>query len=374
MLKKILAFLFLALIVGTSLYLVHSKEQAATAEESVVSSTNLHEAMYYRQRAGGIVRCELCPNFCSLSDGQIGICRARKNVGGKLYSLVYGKLAAVHVDPIEKKPFFHVLPGSQAFSIATPGCNMRCLFCQNWEISQAFPWEAQTQEASPEQVVEAALRSGAESIAFTYTEPTIYYEYMLDIAKLARASGLKTVVVSAGYINPEPLRALLPHIDAYKVDLKAFTQEFYNELTGGQLDSILETLKIIREEGVWLEIVTLLVPGQNDSPEEIRKLARWIMENLGPDVPIHFSRFHPQHKLRNLPPTPIETIIRARNIAMEEGLNFVYTGNVPYPPGETTFCPGSEEVAIQRRGHFLLKNNLRNGKCPDGETVPGVWK
>ena len=374
MLKKAMAFLFFALVVGGSLFLVYSRERKVAAESSFTASTNLHPALYFEKRDGGIVRCVLCPNFCSLSDGQIGICRVRKNVGGRLYSLVYGKIAAAHVDPIEKKPFFHVLPGSKSFSIATPGCNMRCLFCQNWEIAQAFPWEVQTSDVTPEQVVDAALASGSRSIAFTYSEPTIFYEYMLDIARLAKKKGVKIVVVSNGYINPEPLKELLPYVDAYKVDLKAFNDRFYDDLTGGDRESVLRTLKIIRESGVWLEIVTLLVPGQNDSEEEVRKLARWVKSNLGPDVPLHFSRFHPQHKLRTLPPTPVQTVIRAREIAVEEGLRYVYTGNVRHPQGESTYCPETGEIAIERQGYFVVRNNLKNGVLPSGCRVPGVWE
>jgi pyruvate formate lyase activating enzyme len=373
MIKKTLALLFLVLTVGTAVLVVYSREKSVVAETSHMGTNALHEAMYYETR-GDIVNCLLCPNACKLSDGQIGICRARKNVGGKLYSLVYGKIASMHVDPIEKKPFFHVLPGSQAFSIATPGCNMRCLFCQNWEISQAFPWEVQTQDATPEQIVDAAVRSGCPSIAFTYTEPVIYYEYVLDVAKLAKARGLKTVIVSNGYINQEPLKALLKYIDAYKVDFKAFNDQFYKELTGGDVKPVLESMKTIRQYGVWLEIVNLLVPGKNDSEKEIRDMAHWIHQNLGDEVPLHFSRFHPQHKLLNLPPTPVETVIRARQIAMEEGLKFVYTGNVPYPEGECTYSPKSGQVAIQRQSYFVVKNNLKNGMTPDGEKIPGVWE
>lgn len=374
MIRKFLAFIFLVLVVGSAVFLIVARERTVAVETAGGGGTNEHRAMWYDKLAGGLVHCRLCPNDCRLSEGQIGICRARKNIGGELYSMVYGKIASVHVDPIEKKPFFHVLPGSTAFSIATPGCNMRCLFCQNWEISQAFPWDIRTSAATPEEVVDTALKSGAPSIAFTYTEPTIFYEYMIDIAKLAKQKGLKTVVISNGYINPEPLRALLPFIDAYKVDFKAFNPKFYKELTGGSLDPVLNTMKLIQKEGVWLEIVTLLVPGHNDSEEEIRGLARWIKDNLGPDVPLHFSRFHPQHKMLDLPPTPVETVIRARQIAMEEGLHFVYTGNVAYEPGETTYCPGSREPAIERRGQFVVKNNMKNGKGPDGQAIPGIWE
>ncbi|MFH0952940.1 MAG: AmmeMemoRadiSam system radical SAM enzyme [Verrucomicrobiota bacterium] len=374
MIKKILALLFLVLVVGTAALLVYSREKTASAEAASLPAGGPHRALYYEKLADGMVHCLLCPNSCRLSDGQFGICRARKNIGGELYSLSYGHIAAAHIDPIEKKPFFHVLPGTLAFSIATPGCNMRCLFCQNWEISQAFPWEVQTQAMTPEQVVDAALRSGAKSIAFTYTEPIIFYEYMLDIAKLAQPRGLKTVVVSAGYINQEPLKELLKYIDAYKVDFKAFNPGFYKELTGGSLEPVLETMKTIHQRGVWLEVVNLLIPGKNDSEEEIRSLAQWVKQNLGTDVPLHFSRFHPMHKLLNLPPTPVEKVIRARQIALEEGLKYVYTGNVPYPEGESTYSPKSGGVVIQRQGYFVVKNDLRNGVAPDGEKIPGVWE
>jgi pyruvate formate lyase activating enzyme len=374
MIRKLLALLFLVAVVGASVFLVYTREQTAAVETASISTNGLHRALWYEKRVGDIVECKLCPNACKLSDGQVGLCRARKNIGGELYSLVYGKIASAHVDPIEKKPFFHVLPGTMAFSIATPGCNMRCLFCQNWEISQAFPWGIQTTDRTPEEIVEAAVRSGSRSIAFTYSEPTIFYEYMLDVAKLARARGLKVVVVSNGYINQEPLKELLKVVDAYKVDFKAFNRKFYDELTGGSLPPVLETMKTIRQQGVWLEIVTLLVPGKNDSEEEIRGLARWIRENLGDEVPLHFSRFQPQHKLLNLPPTPVETVLRARQIAMEEGLKFVYTGNIANPQGESTWCPKSGVIAIERRGYFVVKNNIADGKGPGGEAIPGVWK
>jgi pyruvate formate lyase activating enzyme len=369
--KYLAALLFLIVVVGVSLYLTYGKEKALERESS---SSALHEAMYYEKLSKDTVQCVLCPNRCILGPEQWGICKARKNIGGKLYSMVYQEIAAAHTDPIEKKPFFHVLPGSKSFSIATTGCNLRCIFCQNWQISQIFPGEVPTQTMTPEQVVQAALYSGADSIAFTYTEPTIFYEYMLDIAKLAKAKGLKTVVVSAGFIEPEPLKELLQYIDAYKIDFKAFHNEFYQQLTGGRVEPILKAMKIIKESGTWLEVLNLIVPGQNDSEEEIRELSKWIKENLGDDVPVHFSRFFPQYKLRNLPPTPAETIIRAREIAMEEGLKFVYSGNVAYPEGEATYCPKSGEPIIKRRGHFITYNGLKDGKCPDGEEIPGVWK
>jgi len=371
--KKILAVLFLVLVLGATTHFIYHREQAVHAG-ATLDAARLHEARYNESLSQKQVQCFLCPNQCVLSPGQWGACKARKNINGQLYSMVYGKIATEHLDPIEKKPFFHVLPGSKAFSIATTGCNMRCLFCQNWEISQAFPGDVPTQAATPEEVVTQALKAGAQSIAFTYNEPVIAYEYVLDIAKLAKAKGLKTLVVSSGYIEEEPLKELLKYIDAYKVDLKAFNEKFYHKLTGGQLGSVLNTLKIIKQSGVWLEIVNLLVPGENDSDEDLRSMARWIKENLGDSVPLHFSRFFPQYKLKNLPPTPPETLLRARKIAMEEGLKFVYTGNTADPAGETTWCPGSKEEAIVRQGNFLIINNLKNGACSDGEKIPGIWK
>ena len=380
--KKLLAILFLLAVTGLAALLAWSREQAARAaapaplseSESPAAAQGLHEAMWYESLAGGLVYCQLCPNSCRIPDGQIGLCRVRQNIGGRLYSLSYGRIAAQHVDPVEKKPFFHVLPGSRAFSLATPGCNLRCLFCQNWEISQAFPWEVSTRSATPEDVVEAALASGCASIAFTYTEPTIFYEYMLDIARLARPRGLKTLVVSAGYIQPGPLKELLPFIDAYKIDFKAFDPEFYTRLTGGSRDPVLETLKTIHASGVWLEIVNLLVTDQNDGEDQVRALARWVKDNLGSDVPLHFSRFHPMHKLSNLPPTPIDRVVRAREIALAEGLHYVYTGNIPFAPGDSTYSPQTGQKLIERQGYFVVTNHLVDGLAPDGERIPGIWK
>ncbi len=366
--KKFFAILFLIIIVGFVGFLIYNREK------SVINTEGLYQAKYYEKLPGDMVRCNLCPNRCILSEGQVGLCNVRKNIKGELYSLSYGQLASANVDPIEKKPLFHFLPGSQAFSIATPGCNLRCLFCQNWQIAQVMPGEIKTIEASPEEVVDKALASGAKSIAFTYSEPVIFYEYMLDIAKLAQRKDIRTVMISAGYIEEEPLRELCQYMNAIKIDLKAFKDSFYKKFTGGHLDTILDSLKIIKEEGVWLEIVNLLIPGENDSEEEVREMSKWIKENLGPDVPVHFSRFHPDYKLRNLPPTPIESLKRARRVALEEGLKYVYTGNILDPEGSTTYCPDTGEPAIVRNGFFVTTNNLQGGKCPSGEIIPGIWK
>jgi|Deesub1362A_J573_1020465.scaffolds.fasta_scaffold17541_2 pyruvate formate lyase activating enzyme len=333
----------------------------------------LKEARYYQKLEGNLVQCNLCPRRCILREGQRGVCRVRENIGGKLYSLNYGKIVSANLDPIEKKPFFHFLPGTKTFSIAMAGCNLRCLYCQNWQISQVAPEQIPYFEMTPEEVVKKALESGAQSIAYTYSEPTVFFEFMLDTAKLAKEKGLKNVVVTSGFINPEPLRELCKYVDAIKVDLKGFNEEFYQKITKGSFQPILKAMKVIKEEGVWLEIVNLVIPGINDNEKDIRDLSLWIKENLGDEVPLHFSRFFPNYKMQNLPPTPLETIIRAREIALEVGLKYVYTGNVRYPEGESTFCPQSGQLAIERQGYFLIQNNLEEGICPSGEKIPGIW-
>ena len=326
--NKIWTRVFSILLIFLAGFWINFSKKAQAYKES------LFPAKYFEELGGGLVRCGLCPNRCTLSHGQIGLCRARKNVSGKLYSLVYGNVASMHLDPIEKKPLFHFLPGSAAFSIATTGCNLQCKFCQNWQISQVFPWEAETIKMTPEEVVAAALKSGAKSIAYTYNEPTVFYEYLLDIAKLAHQKGLKNVVISSGYINPEPLKELLPYIDAYKIDFKGFSNKFYQEMTTtGRVESVLETMKIIKAHGVWLEIVNLVIPGVNDSEEEIKNLILWVRDNLGCQTPLHFTAFHPDYKLLNLPPTSLEVLKAARQMALDLGLRYVYTGNVYYPEG-----------------------------------------
>jgi len=368
---KVGAAVFLAAVVSLAGWFVFTNVVSSRGSEAA----GLHEASYYEKVDGKTVRCRLCPNFCTLGPDQIGLCKARKNVDGKLYSLVYGNIASKHLDPIEKKPLYHFLPGTAAYSIATTGCNLGCLFCQNWQISQVFPWETRTLRMTPEQVVEEAVKSGAKSIAFTYNEPTIFFEYMLDIAKLARKRGLKTAVISAGYINPEPLKEFLPYVDAYKIDLKGFRDEFYQKLTKGRLEPVLEAMKIIKASGTWLEVVNLVIPGENDSKEDLMGLIAWVRDNLGTDVPLHFLRFHPDYKLLNTPPTPEETIKRARRMAMDAGLKYVYTGNIFYPEGSTTYCPKSRQPAIEREVFFVKKNNLTaDGRCRDGEMIPGIWR
>ena len=324
---------------------------------------------------GKLVKCQLCPNRCIISEGNRGNCGVRENRGGKLYTLVYGNPCAVHADPIEKKPFFHFLPGTFAFSIATAGCNLHCLYCQNWSFSQALPEETENQDLPPEKVVAEAERYHCASIAYTYTEPTIFYEYMSETAKLAKDLGIRNTVVSAGYINPSPLRELCQVVDAIKIDFKAFSESFYEEVCGATLAPVLETLKIIREEGVHLEIVNLVVPTLNDDEGDLRGLVRWIVDNLGPDVPTHFTRFFPQYKLTELPPTPVETLERARAIALEEGINYAYLGNVSGHPEENTYCSRCGKVIIGRTGFAVMEDHILDGKCKYcGNPIPGVWE
>ena len=366
--RKILSITILVLIIGISSYYIskYSKEN--------VDLSSLHEAMYYRKLGKDLVQCELCPRKCILRNRQRGVCGVRENINGKLYSMNYGKVVAMHLDPIEKKPFFHFLPGSMAFSIALPGCNLHCLYCQNWQIAHISEKEAKhIKYLTPEEVVEKAIKSGAQSIAYTYSEPVVFYEFMLDTMKIAKKRGLKNVVVTAGYIQKEPLKELCKYADAIKVDLKAFNQDFYDRLvSGGDLSKILENLKIIKQSGTWLEIVYLVIPNENDNYNEIRKMARWIKENLGENVPLHFTRFYPMYKLKNLPPTPFETLKKAREIAMEEGLKYVYTGNVGDPKTESTYCSDGK-IAIKRQGYFIKIIDFKNGKCSNGENIPGVW-
>jgi len=324
--------------------------------------------------SGTYVQCSLCPHRCIIADGERGHCRVRENRGGRLYSVVYGNPCAVHVDPIEKKPFYHFLPTAAAFSLATAGCNLRCLYCQNWSISQTPPEQTRNMELPPKDVVHYAQESNASVIAYTYTEPTVFYEYMVATARLARENGLRNVVISAGFINPEPLQELCEAVDAIKIDLKGYDEEFYREVCGGELGPVLEAIRTIYESGTHLEIVNLVVPTLNDSLEQLRALARWVVRDLSPDVPLHFSRFGPQYKLTNLPPTPVETLDRAREIALEEGVRFVYIGNVPGHPANNTYCPSCGQTLVARQGFTVKEYHLQDGACAHcGEPIPGVW-
>jgi len=332
------------------------------------------EAMFYEKLKNFVVGCRLCPRHCVLKPGEVGFCRARKNINGKLYALTYGEPVALHADPIEKKPLAHVYPGTKSFSIATAGCNLRCKFCQNWEISQMDAEDVNVESVAPEEIVARAKASGCKTIAFTYTEPVIFYEYMLDIAKVAKQAGIDCVMHSAGYIEEEPLRKIAPYIKAANIDLKGFNEKFYTTFTQGDLQVVLRTLKILKEEGVWVEVTNLLIPGVNDSEEEVKNLCRWVKENLGAETPVHFSRFYPLYKLANLSPTPISSLMMAQRVAQEEGLQFIYLGNIPRQTGEQTLCPSCGKTLLRRIGYNLLENNIVDGKCRFcGYAVPGVW-
>lgn len=323
---------------------------------------------------GTYVQCGLCPHRCIIADGERGTCRVRENRGGRLYSMVYGNPCAVHVDPIEKKPFYHFLPTISAFSLATAGCNLRCLYCQNWSISQVPPEQTQNTDLPPEKVVFYAQQYKAPVIAYTYSEPTIFYEYMLSTSRVAREAGLLNAVISAGFINPDPLRELCEAVDAIKIDLKGYDENFYREVCEAELGPVLEALRTIYESGTHLEIVNLVVPTLNDNLEQLQALARWVARDLSPDVPLHFSRFQPQYKLTNLPPTPVERLEQAREIAMEAGVRFVYVGNVPGHPGNNTYCPVCGQPVIVRQGFAVKEYHLRDGECTQcGEPIPGVW-
>ncbi len=339
------------------------------------SSEFLHKAMWWEEFGGGRVRCQLCPFRCILEDSEVGQCRVRKNIGGILYTLNYGKIVAAHIDPIEKKPVFHFLPGTGIFSIATAGCNLHCKYCQNWAISQRSPSEVEYTYMSPQKIVNLAKAYHCLSIAYTYSEPVVFYELVYDTAKLAKKEGLYNVMVTAGYINEEPLRELCKFMDVIKVDLKGYSKDFYRKVVFGDLDVVLKNLKLIKEEGVWLEVVNLVVPTLNDSEKDIRALCMWIKENLGDKVPLHFSRFYPMYKLTNLAPTPVETLEKAYKIAKEVGLKYVYIGNIPGHPYESTYCPKCGKVLIKRRGYQVLENNIVEGRCKFcGEEIPGIWE
>ncbi|MBL3528512.1 MAG: AmmeMemoRadiSam system radical SAM enzyme [gamma proteobacterium endosymbiont of Lamellibrachia anaximandri] len=323
------------------------------------------------------VVCELCPRKCVIPDGGAGDCRVRVNIGGKLLASTYGRPSAMHVDPMEKKPLYHFHPGSPVFSIATAGCNLHCLNCQNWQLSQSGGEEIEKIfQADPVDLVALARDQGCESIAYTYSDPVIFYEYVYDSSILAHEAGMQNVFITAGYINTEPLRRLCKVIDATNTDLKAFDDSFYRKTTGATLQPVLDALVTFREEGVWLEVTNLLIPTLNDDLSMIRRMAKWIGHELGEGTPLHFSRFHPMYRMRNLPPTPGETLDRARQEAMDAGLKYVYIGNISGHKGNSTYCPVDGTLLIKREGFLISEYNLTSdGRCPTcNEPVPGVWQ
>ena len=334
----------------------------------------LREAQFYEKLPHKKIKCKLCPRECVIDDRERGYCGVRENRGGIYYTLVHSRVCTAHIDPIEKKPFFHFHPGTIALSVATAGCNVNCKMCQNWEISQVRPEQVRANYMPPRDLAGLARQNNCPTIAYTYSEPVVFYEYMADAAEAGRAAGIKSAAVSGGFIQQEPLKKLCRLVDAVKVDLKGFTEKFYKEVVNGELKPVLDCLVTLRKQGMWSEIVYLVIPTLNDTDPEFKALARWVKSELGPDVPLHFSRFHPEYLLKNLPPTPLETLERALNIARGEGLHYVYLGNVPGHEAENTYCPKCRRVVVERLGFTVNAVNLAGGKCKNcRQEIPGVW-
>jgi len=345
--------------------------QAQMAQKGLIK-TKL--SPYFTALDGGEIQCELCPRRCRVPKGGRGFCRVRENREGQFYSLVYGNPCVIDWYPIEKEPFFHVLPGTMSLSVSTAGCNLQCKFCENWEISQAFPEEVYSYGIPAGIVVKKAKDMGAHSIAYTYAEPTIFYEYMVDVAYAARQAGLLNVIHSNGFINQGPLQNLCKVLDAAQIDLKGFSETFYRELCSGQLAPVLETLKILKQKKIHLEVTNLMIPTKNDEMSTVREMCLWVKRELGADTPIHFSRFYPLHKLKRLPATPVKTLEKARALALSTGLEYVYIGKVPGHESWNTFCPECNKMIIQRTGYMIQEIHLKGGNCEYcGKPIPGIW-
>lgn len=346
----------------------------SSSPSPAVASETMHEARFYRKLDGQRVQCLLCFRQCIVSNGNRGFCRNRENRDGMYYTIVYGKPSALQIDPIEKEPCYHMWPGTRIFCTGTASCNNRCRFCHNWHLSQMTLEELDYVEAPPEYIVNAAEAYNCQSLSFTYNEPTVFYEYMYDIAKTGKERGFGVLYHTNGLINEEPLLVLLEQMNAVTVDLKAFTEAFYRDVCSSSLAPVLKTLKNIRNAGKHLEVVNLMIPTLNDNQDDVRKMCQWILENLGEDTPLHFSRFHPNYKLQNLPPTPIATLEQAYEIATSEGLHYVTLGNVPGHEHNSTFCPNCKKKVILRVHFHVLENNIVDGKCKFCEyPIPGIW-
>jgi pyruvate formate lyase activating enzyme len=365
----------LAVCAGSALFPLCTSSRSAWSADIEKGLIGRKLSPYFTPMDNLMIRCELCPHGCEVGPGERGLCEVRENINGQYYSLVYANPCAVHIDPIEKKPFYHVLPASRAFSLATAGCNFDCKFCQNWEISQARPDDTYNYSLAPDAVVSSALQFKSQVIASTYVEPVIFIEYMLAIGRLAKSQPLLKVMHSNGFINDRPLEDLCDVLDAACIDLKGFTENFYQTMTGGSLAPVLNTLKVLNARRVHTEIVNLMVPGENDDLDQVRAMCLWIREQLGPDVPLHFSRFYPRYRLKSIPPTPVSTLEKARGIAMAQGLHFVYVGNVPEHPAGHTYCPACQKMLIRRIGYQVHVQGLNEGKCQFcGRVIPGIWK
>lgn len=331
------------------------------------------EAMFYSVTPRG-VRCELCPNGCTLRPGEESNCHNRINFNGKLYTIAYGNPCAVHIDPIEKKPLLHFHPASRIFSIATAGCNLACLNCQNWEISQTSPKNTQNSDLMPQKVVDSCVKNKCPSIAYTYSEPISFYEYVYDTSYIAHQKGILNVLVSNGYINEKPLSKLAPLLDAANINLKSFSEDIYMRLNDGKLQPVLNTLKALKDAGVWIEITNLLVPSWTDDMAMVRQMCDWLVTNGFSGYPLHFSRFHPQYKLTQLPETPLQTLLKAKDIALRAGCQYVYIGNVPGKGYENVHCPKCNKVVVERIGYSVISNHIKENKCNScGTKIDGRW-
>ncbi len=341
-----------------------------------MKTPQLKIADWWEQAENEKILCTLCPRYCKIGEGQAGFCYIRQNINGKLYSVGYGRPTGFAIDPIEKKPLNHFLPGSTILSFGTAGCNLGCKFCQNWSMSKAKLDDENALSVSPEEVVGIAKKHNTPSIAFTYNDPTIFGEYVIDISRIARGEGIRSVMVTAGYIDKSARKDVYKYIDAANVDLKAFTENFYHKITFSHLNYVLDTLVWLKHEtNVWIEITTLLIPGENDSDSEIKQECDWILENLGDEVPLHFTAFHPDFKMRGKPRTPETTLVRARNIALNSGIKFCYLGNIHHSESHTTFCPNCKTPLIKRDWHDVLTNLIVDGKCPKCLTpIAGIFK
>ncbi len=341
---------------------------------SLTKNLSSVEARYYKKLPEGGVECGICPRHCRVTDLERGYCGTRENRANVYHTLVYGLACSMNIDPIEKKPLFHFYPGTTAFSLATAGCNVNCKFCQNWDISQSRPEQTDNIDLPPKEVIAICRNQNLPTIAYTYSEPTIFYEYMYDIAELGRSNSIRSVMISNGYMETEPLKNLLPVLNAVKVDLKSIREDYYKNVVGGELKPVLDRIIQIKKSGTWLELVYLIVPTLNDTPEEFRELAGWVKTNLGTDTPLHFSRFYPQYLLKNLPPTPQQTLETAYQICRDTGLEYVYLGNLPGHPAESTYCPRCGKILIERKGYRIYQNNIKGNRCFNCQRIiPGLF-
>ncbi len=368
------AILFLITVSTGSMLDFLEKSPEITEEKVQEWGLSMHVAMWQEHLDDGGVRCGLCPFNCVLVEGERGICGVRAVVNDTLRALTFARPATINLDPIEKKPLFHFTPTAKALSVATVGCNLSCNFCQNWSLSQTLPEDTRARNVTPEELVSMARKNGATAIAYTYSEPTVFYEYMLETAKLAREAGIHNLLISCGYINEEPLRELCKFLDAANIDFKGWSDEFYRDYLKATKEPVMQTLKILAEEGVWIEVTNLIIPEANDDPDDIRRLCRWLADSIGTSVPLHFSRFHPNYKLTDRPSTPGSTLEMAYKIAKEEGMRYVYIGNVAGGEHEDTYCPSCGEKIIDRTGYSIELNFIIDGRCGFcGSPIDGVF-